>query len=185
MRSADTINYIGRATAFSTLGFTPGRIKLAFIRDGLSGQTADYIIKEAFGSLVARGLGAAGKFLGRWGSKFPAGAVGATKALPGQLALPGMQSAVKPLGAGQRFMNFAGRQSRTLGSHFGGAANAVNEKGLLSAMGGGALEAGKGMFMMPGKSGLGRTIGQGAMIGSMGSMLIPGGGTPPPMPYGY
>lgn len=47
--------HIGTACAFRDLGFSPEQVKLAFVNQGLLEEEADYLVKEAWGS-VAGGI---------------------------------------------------------------------------------------------------------------------------------
>jgi hypothetical protein len=172
------LNYLGRATAFKALGFSPEQVKTAFALDGLSDKVAEDLTKEAWGpavGLLTRGLTRAGKGLMGLAGKTPS--LGMNPTLGGRLA------------------NFAGTNVGRFGSQLTGAAQRVGQVGLPSALREGALNMGKGFIGMRSAKGLGSTLGQGAAaagtVSAIGS-LMPGRQPQPQnymgqmqMPYGY
>jgi hypothetical protein len=164
------LGYLGRATAFHALGFSSEQIKVAFIGDGFTKEAAECLMKEAFWGkaigLLTKGLVRGGKGL---------------MGLAGKIPSPGMNPTV-----GKRIMNFAGNNMGRLGSQMTGAAQQIGQVGLPTALGRGAINAGKGFLGLKNAPGLGGTIGRAAgvagTVGAIGSMAS--GGAQPPLQYG-
>ena len=169
--------YIGKAQALRTLGFTEETVKTAFVQEGLSVDTAQFLIKEAFwgtaASLLGRGILGAGRMLAGGAGRLAAG--GAARA-----AAPGVGRAGQLLGKGMQTAGQLGQKAGR-GISRSGIAFARNPA---KAVGKGAWNFGQGAMMGQG-GGMGGTLGKGMFGYQVANMMAPGGQTPQvPMPYG-
>ena len=169
--------YLGKGEALHNLGFSEGQIKTAFVREGMSKEAADELVKEAIFQAIGRGIAMGGKHLARAGGR--AVARGTSK-----LMAPAAQGFKGQVGrAGAHAMKTMGGIGRKAGSGIvsSGAAFARNPA---KAVGSGVLQAGQGTLFGGGK-GMGGMIGKGIFGAQTASMLMPGGETPHiPRPYG-
>lgn len=145
--------YMGKAQAFSSLGFSPEQIKVAFIHEGLPEDYADTLCKVAIWGRVAgaaaKGLGMASKALGRGaGASAKWGAQGIRRG--------GI------LGKAQgRAGLLAGRSAKGLQGTVRGMATAPGQ-----TMWQGAKNLGAGALLMQGK-GVAGTVGKASYVNSM------------------
>ena len=204
--------HIGAARAFLDLGYSLEQVKLAFLNRGMSEHTADSLVKEAaplgaimggikmlgglFGRAAVKGAPAVGRQAAEWGAKNVKNLSGIT-----QIAKPGMQAGKGILTGG----NYGAQTGSLTGKLMQGgqasqfAGNALHQVGaaaqhglagfqgspwqMAKHVGGGILNAGKGMFFMGSKNpSLANMAGKGYGAYGMGSMLLGPGSTPMPTP---
>jgi len=154
---------IGVTRAFLDHGYTPGAIKLAYMRVGVSEKIAEAMVKEALPlSWLSKLMPLAGRAAGGLRTAFGAG-------LKGRLA-PSAGYVTKGLMEGGPF-------SQWLGKGLHGAATGLRsglqsfEKNPWSSLGRGALETGKGALFFGGK-GIGGTLGKGIGGYQMANLLF-------------
>lgn len=172
--------YIGAARAFHDLGFSPGQVKIAFIKQGMSPEDADLMVKEAWVGLL-KTIGTAASKVVPWlartfGSK--AGGAAAGTLTKGLAAAKNPVSRTVASG-----LHNVGQSAATTASQIG-----------KSPVRGLAGEAGDfvraNLFMGPRKAtegmapGLGYRAGQANLYHGMVSGMMPsgGGGAAPPPP---
>ena len=156
---------IGVTRALYDSGYTPEAIKLAYTSQGIPGDYADELVKEAIWGGIARGLGMAAKGLAGFGSK----------AGKGLMAAGANQSGV--LGRG---LTSAGKVTRGATAGLTKGLRGLQRNPVQTTIGG-AQNFGKGLLFGGGK-GVGGALGKGAFGLSTASMLL--GGNKPQLPQG-
>ena len=166
--------HIGAARAFHDLGFPPEQVKLAFIRQGVSEAEADYLVKEAWGTL-AKGIG--------------------TKVLPWLSKTFGSKTLGAAGGTATKGLMQGGAAAKNVGGILHGAGQAAYNtlsgfaKSPFKSLTGEIMNFGRGMFFSEGKNLAGQSAptvanyaGKGFGIKGIKDMVTGPGSTPMPTP---
>ena len=168
----------GHACALRDQGAGDYEIKVACAQYGLDPSETDYIVKTAFGGMLANGLRAGLTWLGR-----NAGRLG-TKALR-YGTNPGTASAMGHLAQGAS--RLGGKALLGTRNLLGGASHTIASQGLPKALLKGGQGFGQGLLFGGGK-GLGSAVGKGLFaagtVSAVGNMLSGNQAPALPQPYG-
>lgn len=166
------VEHIGAARAFRDLGFSEEQVKLAFSKQGMSGEDTDMLVKEAFGAAIA-GVGRAigTKFVPWLAKMFGSKASGAAGGM-----------LTKGLSSGGPIRQGAGNFLHNFGQAAQGSAHSFS-KAPVRSMGGGAVNFVKGnLFMDSAKPSAANWFGKAKAYEGMGRMAMGPGESPMPTP---